>query len=127
MPRTAAGVTGLRASTYTVDEINQGVEGGLGAQEALAISIVIENEDFTHTESLEAETQGGLMDDEDAVVANWSPEETKRVRVIATAVVDEGSSLGAIGVTENDEVDLQFWINEVVSLISAEGPSDVNE
>ncbi len=129
MPRIRQGASGLRDSVYTVDEINQGIEGGLGAHEALAISLSAENEDFTFTESLEDfEGGGATMDDEDGVTANWSSEVTKRVRVLATAVVDEGSSLGAIGTTELDEVDLVIFVNEVTSgLSSDEGPSDVHE
>lgn len=124
MPRVRQGASGFRESTYTVDEDVEFINAGLGAQEALALSVGAENEDFTFTEALESETDLGVMDLEDGLTANWSSEVTKRVRVLATVAVFD-VALG--GVVEGDTLDVQVWVNEAVAALSDEGQTDVVE
>ncbi len=107
---------GGRGSTYTIDE-TAALEIDASANEAFALTIVIENEEFTHTEALESETQGGLMDDEDGIVAQWAAGTPKRVRVLATVIVDEGTT----GAVEADFVEMQLYVNEIKVLSAEEG------
>ena len=125
MPTIRQGATGLRDSTYTTNESVTALNAGLGAQEALALTVAAETEDFTYAATTEdGEGGGATMDDEPGIIAQWSAEEVKRVRVIGDVEVFD-VALG--GVIEGDLVAVQIWVNEVSVLDSDKGSIDVVE
>ncbi len=108
---------GGRNSTYSLEEVTA-LEIDADAQEAFLLATVIENEEFTFNESVQDEEGGGaIMDNDDGVVAQLAAGTPKRVRVLATVVVDEGTT----GAVEADFVEVQLYVNEVLRLRSENG------